>query len=303
MSVPEQLAEQPVETVIARIVQVAAYPFSMMLGFGIYFLLLRMDIHIVLSAGFACFVVVILVVLHEVWLPYRTEWKPTIDDIRIDLAFLLTSKILVPVVLLVTVTDAIQAIDMTPIALWPHSWPVFVQGVIVLLSTEFLRYWVHRISHKYSFLWQFHVAHHNSRRLYWLVSTRFHPFEDTVKYIIQTLPFVAMSISSEVLMFPFLVIAFTGFYQHSNCKIRLGPLNYVVQGPELHRWHHSELAEESNKNYGHSLIIWDVVFGTWFLPRDRDVGPIGLVGQNPAGYLRQLVAPFQKAQNEQVLRI
>ena len=303
MSVPEQLAEQPVETVIARIVQIAAYPFSMTLGFGLYFLLLRMDIHIVLSAGIPCFVVLMLVILHEMWLPYRTEWRPTVDDIRIDLAFLLTSKILVPVVLLVTVTDAIQAIDMAPTALWPHSWPVVVQGVMVLLFTELIRYWYHRISHNVSFLWQFHVAHHNQRHLYWLISTRFHPLEDTIKYMIQTLPFIAMAVSSEVLMISFLVIAFTGFYQHSNCQIRLGPLNYVVHGPELHRWHHSELAEESNRNYGHSLIIWDVVFGTRFLPRDRDVDRTGLVGQNPAGYLRQLIAPFQQARNEQALQI
>lgn len=294
MSVPEQLAEQPVETVAARIVQVAAFPFSVILGFGLYFVLLRTDLPVFLSAGISCFVVLILVILHEIWLPYRIEWKPTLDDIHIDLAFLLTSKVLVPAVFLVAVTDAIQEIGIAPTGLWPHSWPVVVQGIMVLLLTEFIRYWVHRTFHKISFLWRFHIAHHNPHRLYWLISTRFHPFEDTIKYVIQTLPFVAMSISSEVLMVPFLIIAFTGFYQHSNCQIKFGPLNYVVHGPELHRWHHSEVVEESEHNYGHSLIIWDVIFRTWFLPRGREVGPLGLVGQYPTSYLRQLTAPFQR---------
>lgn len=303
MSVPKKLAEQPVETVTARIVQVAAFPFSMTLGFGLYFVLLRTDLPVFLSAGFPCFVVLILVILHEIWLPYRTEWKPTLDDIQIDLAFLLTSKVLVPVVFLVTITDAVQEIDIAPTSLWPHSWPVVVQGIMVLLLTEFIRYWVHRTFHNVNFLWQFHVSHHNPHRLYWLISTRFHPFEDTIKYVIQTLPFVAMAISSEVLMVPFLVIAFTGFYQHSNCQIKFGPLNYVVHGPELHRWHHSELVEESEHNYGHSLIIWDVIFRTRFLPRGRDVGPLGLVGQHPTSYLRQLIAPFQRARNTQTLRM
>ena len=39
---------------------------------------------------------------------------------------------------------------------------------------------------------------------------------------------------------------------------------------ELHRWHHSKLMHESNHNYGGNLIVWDILFGTRWLPNDRD---------------------------------
>ena len=84
-----------------------------------------------------------------------------------------------------------------------------------------------------------------------------------------------------------------GFYQHSNCSVRLGPLNYVVSGPELHRWHHSRIPQESDTNFGNNLIIWDLQFRTRFLPKRRMVGSLGLQNREyPIGFVAQMGAPF-----------
>ena len=102
-----------------------------------------------------------------------------------------------------------------------------------------------------------------------------------------------MGVAPEVLTAFFVFYVINGFFQHSNCSVRLGPLNYVINGPELHRWHHSELVEESDHNYGTNLIIWDVMFGTRFLPRGGNVGRLGLNNLKfPLGFLRQMKAPF-----------
>ena len=53
--------------------------------------------------------------------------------------------------------------------------------------------------------------------------------------------------------------------------LRYGPLNYIVGSAETHRWHHSRVPRESNANYGNTVIVWDLVFGTWFLPREREI--------------------------------
>jgi sterol desaturase/sphingolipid hydroxylase (fatty acid hydroxylase superfamily) len=68
---------------------------------------------------------------------------------------------------------------------------------------------------------------------------------------------------------------------------------------EPHRWHHSRRLEEANSNYGSNLIVWDVVFGTFYLPRDRQ--PPTTIGIEswpdfPRGYLAQLAVPFRRAQ-------
>ncbi len=75
--------------------------------------------------------------------------------------------------------------------------------------------------------------------------------------------------------------------------MKLGWLNYLISGPELHRWHYSELPAESDHNFGNNLIIWDVAFGTRFLPADTAVGRLGLRNREyPTGFVAQMRTPL-----------
>jgi sterol desaturase/sphingolipid hydroxylase (fatty acid hydroxylase superfamily) len=75
----------------------------------------------------------------------------------------------------------------------------------------------------------------------------------------------------------------------------LGWLNYIISGPELHRWHHSKTIKESNSNYGNNVIVWDILFGTFFYPKDRRVKELGLLNRRyPSGFLAQMRTPFIK---------
>ena len=69
----------------------------------------------------------------------------------------------------------------------------------------------------------------------------------------------------------YIAYATNGFFQHCNIELRYGLLNYIVGSAETHRWHHSRVPRESNANYGNTVIVWDLVFGTWFLPKEREV--------------------------------
>ena len=278
---------------MTKIVEVASYPVSMIIGCGLYFLLSWADVDAVISAGISCSVSLVLIMLHEITLPYRPEWKPALADIFGDLVFMFTVKILLPLLLLVAVSAAIRESGLSFDALWPHGLPIPVQVIMMLLVIEFMHYWYHRASHKLEFIWRFHAVHHSPHRLYSLRAVRFHPFDETLKYIVDVSPFIILSVASEAVYGHFMIVAITGFFQHSNCRVKLGPLNYVVNGPELHRWHHSEFIEESDHNYGNALIVWDVIFKTRFLPQGRDVGLIGLMNRSyPMGYLRQMATPF-----------
>ena len=94
---------------------------------------------------------------------------------------------------------------------------------------------------------------------------------------------------------PELFYAVSGLFQHSNCDLRLGWLNYVVSGPEVHRWHHSQRVAESNNNYAHSFVVWDLIFGTYFRPSDRVVEALGLRSRDyPSRFVAQLSAPFAR---------
>ena len=84
--------------------------------------------------------------------------------------------------------------------------------------------------------------------------------------------------------------------RRESLDVRLGPLNRIFSMAEPHRWHHSLVLEEANTNYGSNLIIWDLIFGTFFLPSDREpparIG-IAALPAFPPGYLAQLAVPFR----------
>lgn len=50
--------------------------------------------------------------------------------------------------------------------------------------------------------------------------------------------------------------------QNFNVNIKAGFLNYIFIGTESHRFHHSSNLKEA-QNYGNTLAIWDIIFGTF----------------------------------------
>ena len=239
----------------------------------------------------------LLVTLHELKLPYRAEWRPSHHDVRADVAFMLAIQVALPLLLsflaVIAIADVLDDAGIARKGLWPHGQSILVQAILMLLLADLLRYWLHRAFHKYQAMWRYHAVHHSPHRLYWVNVGRFHPIEKAVQFCADALPFVLVGVGKEALAAYFVFYAVNGFYQHSNCDVRLGPLNQLVSGPELHRWHHSMIPSESDSNFGNNLIVWDTLFGTHYLPVGREVGPLGLINQNyPDGFLAQMRTPF-----------
>lgn len=285
------------DTIVSQIVRVVSYPGVVALGFVLFVLFERAGLPLTLSSYIAVAVAAGLITLHEILLPHRGDWKPAGREIANDATFLVVVQIALPYVLslaaVLWLADAAQAEGWTITALWPHDLPVVVQALLMLLAADFVRYWMHRAFHRFAPLWRLHAVHHSPHRLYWLNVGRFHPFEKAIQYLADALPFIVLGVSAPVLSVYFVFFAINGFFQHSNCSVRLGPLNYIVSGPELHRWHHSQTTVESDTNFGNNLIVWDLLFGTRFLPAGREVGPLGLQNRAyPLGFLAQLTSPF-----------
>ena len=279
------------------LVVVASYPAIMVGAFAGFGLLIAAGVDLTPATYLVVLTAAGLVTWHEAKVPYREQWRPGRREVGADLLFMLTVQVAVPYALSLAATiwlaDWLSSSGVAVEGIWPHRWPVAVQIVMMLTAADFARYWLHRAFHRYDLMWRYHAVHHSPHRLYWLNVGRFHPFEKAGQYALDALPFALMGVGSEVLAGYFVFYAVNGFFQHSNCDVRLGPLNYLISGPELHRWHHSELIAESNNNYGNNLIIWDVLFGTRFLPSQREVGDLGLINRHyPAGFLAQMRTPF-----------
>ncbi len=282
---------------LTRLAVVGSYPLVIGLGVVLYMALAKAGWPATVASLAVVAAGATVITLHEVALPYRSEWQPPAKTVGADALFMATVQGGLPYVLSITLVVALAASlrsgGLTVEGLWPHDLPIVAQACMMLLGADLLRYWLHRGFHRFTPMWRLHAVHHSPQLLYWFNVGRFHPIEKAVQYAFDTLPFALLGVSHEVLAAYFVFYALNGFYQHSNCRVRLGPLNYVVSGPELHRWHHSKLVHESNNNFGNNLIVWDVVFGTRFLPKDREVGELGLQDRAyPTGFFPQMRSPF-----------
>ncbi|MCS6961854.1 MAG: sterol desaturase family protein [Deltaproteobacteria bacterium] len=272
------------------------YPCSIVSGYYIYAELLPL-----LGPTFSAYLVamifgLIVVTAFELIIPYKQEWFPTKADIKTDLIYMVVVQVLLPYFLSLVSLIGIEWVCRTKnfqVAIWPRELPLLLQVVLIILAADFFRYWLHRTAHTWRPLWRFHAVHHSVEKLYWLNVGRFHPFEKTLQFLFESFPFILLGASQEVLSAYFIFYAINGFFQHSNVDVRLGWLNYIISGPELHRWHHSREIHESNSNYGNNVIIWDILFGSFLFPRERSVDYLGLQYKSfPSGVLDQIKAPF-----------
>lgn len=242
----------------------------------------------------------IIVAVFEHVYPYHRSWNKSHADISVDARHAIGIGILLAFLTPIAVTIGVAAggwlSDKFGIGLWPSEWPLLAQIALVLVVGELPGYWVHRWEHQWDGLWRFHAVHHSAPRLYWLNAGRFHPIDSFMTFAPSYLLLVIMGSGEVMLAYFGLITTIHGIFQHANIQLRLGPLNWFFSMAELHRWHHSKTIFEANHNYGQTVSVWDWVFGTRYLPKDRappeEIG-IADLPAFPMTWWAQIMSPFR----------
>lgn len=147
------------------------------------------------------------------------------------------------------------------------NWPVWIQVLFFVITHDFYIYWFHRWQHNNILLWRTHEAHHSPKTVDWLSGARSHSFEILINQTVEFAPIILLGAAPEVAIYKGMISAIWGMFIHSNIDVRLGKLQYLINGPEMHRWHHSDDGgREFQNNYGTKFAIWDWIFGTAFFP-------------------------------------
>ena len=243
--------------------------------------------------------IVIVAVCEHIY-PHHRSWNIPRGDISVDARHAVVIALFLGGVtpLLVSLGVAIGGwlSDRIGMGLWPGEWPLLAQIFLVMLVGELPGYWVHRWQHQWDLLWRVHAVHHSAPRLYWLNAARFHPLDYFMTYIPSYLLLVVLGAGETMLAYFGIITTVHGIFQHANLQLRLGPLNWIFSMAELHRWHHSQTVFEANHNYGQTISIWDWVFGTRYLPSDReppeDIG-IANLAAFPMTWWAQVLSPFR----------
>jgi len=102
-----------------------------------------------------------------------------------------------------------------PMNNWPY-WAILLTGFLV---RDFVQWWVHRLLHRSSKLWEFHKVHHSVEQMGFAAHLRYHWMENVVYRTIEYIPLALLGIG----LFDFFVIhIFTlsvGHFNHSNITV------------------------------------------------------------------------------------
>ncbi|MBU3699446.1 MAG: sterol desaturase family protein [Candidatus Kapabacteria bacterium] len=174
-----------------------------------------------------------------------------------------------------------------------RSQSLWTQMLVLFVAHDFYIYWFHRWQHASPLLWRIHEAHHSTTHVDWLSGSRSHSLEILINQTIEYLPIVLLA-SPEIALMKGATDAVWGMYIHSNINVRSGRLQLLINGPEMHRWHHANDHRSHNRNFSTKLAIWDWVFGTAYLPADEKPTTYGLGDDFPKGYIGQHLHAFRR---------
>ncbi len=229
-------------------------------------------------------------------MPHEASWAPSDGQLWLDLGHTLVASGTVQVLVVFSTVIGLSALIATGghHGLWPHRWPLAAQVALGLAVAEFAAYWAHRLAHEWPPLWEFHAIHHGVTKLWCVNSGRFH-FVDALKSVVPGVTILLIAgAPAEVMAWLSALTGYIGLMTHTNAAMRFGPLSYVFNTPELHRWHHSMKLSEGNRNYGENLVIWDLVFATYFNEARRPPARIGVRDPLPPRLRDQLIWPFRR---------
>lgn len=157
-------------------------------------------------------------------------------------------------------------------------------------------YWTHRWYHEVPLLWRFHSIHHSPEHMDWISGFRNHPFDGTL--IAPAFFFlVAAGFTAEFTGVLAIVQVILGIFLHANVRWRLRPLHKIVITPEFHHWHHANEPEAIHSNYSVFLPAWDLIFGTYWMPKDRRPQRYGVDEFIPDGMAAQIRHPLRGMPN------
>lgn len=226
---------------------------------------------------------------------FRHQWT-------VDLTYFFINSLLIEVLTLFTLQPALVLFDWARVGAVTHGitgLPVVLQIPFILLVADFTQYWVHRAFHTVPVLWRFHAIHHSAEQMDWLAGSRLHLVDVIVTRGLTYVPIFVLGFSREALLAYVFLVAVQATFIHANVRWEFRPIRRLIATPAFHHWHHSAEREAVDKNFAVHTPIWDLLFGTYYLP-ERWPERYGLAGGTgvPLGWLKQLVHPVVRGRSE-----
>ncbi|MCA9666664.1 MAG: sterol desaturase family protein [Myxococcales bacterium] len=243
-----------------RILKTTAYPTLLATVLGVAVWAVRSGQNLALVALLALFASIGVLLLLERLIPFKDEWHADAKGwLRDGIYFGLNGAV-----------DAATKVGVTALAVLvaPHlDWgaarlPLWLAAPLAILVADFFGYWLHRKSHDIEWLWRVHGVHHAPTQVNTFNNNTAHFLNIVFSTTAKWLPILLLGFSAEAVFIAGLFLTVQSFGVHANADLRLGPLNWIIMGPEHHRLHHSTVIAEAG-NHATGITLWDLVFGTF----------------------------------------
>ena len=157
--------------------------------------------------------------------------------------------------------------------------------VIAVLAMDFGIFLMHYLYHRIPVLWEFHKVHHSAEHLNPLTLFRMHPLDLFMTslsmvffqsiayagffYLTAAEPEVMKIFGLNLFVFFFYVFGYN--LRHSHIWLNFPVwLSKILVSPAQHQIHHSSDPKHWDRNMGLIFSFWDQLFGTHYIPRERE---------------------------------
>lgn len=171
--------------------------------------------------------------------------------------------------------------------------PFVLQILEIIVIIDIVYYWIHRAFHQVPCLWRIHAIHHSIEDMDWLASHRVHPVDQVLtRGTSLILPFT-LGFDTAALGIWAVTSSWHSLLNHSNIKLKFGPLKWLIVSPTYHHWHHAKEEQAFDKNFAGQLPILDVLFGTAIMGEKEGPSAYGTDTHVPDNFADQLLVPFK----------
>lgn len=138
----------------------------------------------------------------------------------------------------------------------------------LILATDFVWYWYHRLGHEVNFFWAAHIVHHHSEEFNFTAAARITTFQAVIRTGFWcVLPFIGFNPNMVITML--IVHGAYSFFTHTQLVGKIKWLEYVFVTPSIHGVHHASDEKYLDKNYGDMFTFWDRIFGTFMEEEEK----------------------------------
>lgn len=222
-------------------------------------------------------------ILERLW-PERTDYRPLDRPLRYEVGhFLLGTE--------AGAFAAYGAVSLVTLETrWP-AWPMAFQVLLAVLLGEGVSYWQHRLAHRLCWLWRFHALHHSGERLNSVRAGRFHFVDIATATFLTYLPLALLGAPESLIAWLAVLSGTLGLVQHANVRTRTPAwLDRLVCTPAVHRFHHSRDGREADANFGTTVMLFDLLFGSYVRPDAPGPAEVGIEDDPvPRDFWRQIV--------------